>query len=298
MNSRIYALLALCTLALPWLLSGQSGRMNILVDLPQVTTEADGAEAGALRQILQTRLAPPAGENYFGSLACRATLSRTGTEEISGIAKRQVVRYVLDLRIYDRVLDEALADRSLQLTGSGDTDRAAAQNAVRQLHRRGTELQAFAAEALRAHQASLLSCEKVLARLQTLLDQRAYTQILALTNGLAEDHPCYGAVSGVRDRAYAQRQSAWCNTAIQKAQSALAVADFATASRLLSSIDPRLDCAADVDRLIQDMAARFSERDMKTLDWYLAYKTGELDLQRARTEIISNLVLQNFTDED
>lgn len=275
------------------LVFGQSFSNGIVVNKVNTDNTIGAQHRSLLRSNLQTQLG--GGENSsLGSLFCNAFMSQLSSQEISGMAKKKVYEYALDLTFYDAVLNQEYRVSTLQLTGSGATPNAAVKSAIQGLRSKRKELSLLKQKVVDEQQAAFKDCTTVQARIVDFKSQKKYASILALTNNIGAAHPCYATFVTARKAAYEAQQAMGCQNAISKAKASIAIGNFEDASRFLGQVDPRMDCTGEIDQVITEMGAKFSAEQMKTLEWYIKYKSDEIDIQKAQMNIISNLVLKEL----
>lgn len=276
------------------LLNGQSFSDGILVNDINFDKTIPSSEIVLLRNNLQFQLGQLNGETAFGSLTCNAFLSQLQMEQITGIANKQVFKYALDLTFYDRVLDQEYDRATINLVGSGQNNLAAVKSAIQNIRTKGKELALIKEKVWQMQSETMQSCDKIIGQLADFDMEKNYTKILVLTNHISSDHPCYADIKITREKAYKAHQSLSCGAAIAKAKASMAINDFENASRYIGQVDPKMDCADEIDSLIAEMDSKFSAQQMKTMEWYIKYKSDEADIQKAQISIISNLVLKEL----
>lgn len=273
---------------------GQSLSNGILVGKIDVDNSISRSNQELLRDLLQNQLGKINNGTTFGSLFCNAFLSQVNQGEISGMAKKKVFKYALDLKFYDIVLNEEYHTATFNLSGSGSNKEQAIKACIQSLRRKKKELASTKEKVWQIQASTLKSCDKINRKLSELQELKQYTSILALTNTINLDHPCYNSMASYRKEAYQAQQLASCNQAIRNAKASLAVNDFEKVKRIITQVDPKLECATEIDELIKEMSQKFSDQQMEVMEWYIKYKSDEMDMQKAQMNIISNLILKEL----
>lgn len=265
---------------------------SVLVSQVEISPNPDRGLSVRLQNIIQDQLDTLTGQDFYGSLSCTAVWRVTDERMISGMAKKKIMRFSLDLSFYDDALGEDFGQVSIPLTGSGDNAVKSNNSAVEKLRTPNKQLKAKVAEVLAEHKAMLTNCIDVVARFETLRAAGKFSEMLALSNHINTSHPCSGSVTGIVSSVYEEQQEMACVQSIRQAKLALASANYRRAVSVLSSIDPANECDGEIDELLDQLIEQAQAKDLRRLDWHLRYRDQRYNRSAARVHVISQTILK------
>lgn len=267
-----------------------AGQAASVVVLTAKMAESPPSTAIALRTELQEIIDGALATTTYGSLGCQFELEATSSQQISGMAKRTIARYTYTLTFLDYVLDFPVGEPLTgTVTGSGDNPGQATSNALSKLrksHFSADKLQQVITE----HRNLLPQCGELITRLESLQRDGQSTAVLAVAAQLAETGECPDAVERLVSDVYREQQAADCRQLIIRAKAEVVAGNLPRAARLLAGVDPTLDCAAEVETLLDELMKK--DTVGARLQWYRTARQSAIISVVTRRRIISNLVLE------
>lgn len=270
---------------------------SVLVTKTEVPATAAQGLKVQLQNIVQDQLDSLTGQKFYGSLSCTAIWRVTDERMISGMAKKKIMRFALDLSFYDEALEEDFGRLTIPLSGSGGSVAIANNAALEKLRMPQKQLKAKVAAVIAEHQAVLSDCVDVVARFETLRSTDKNAVLLALSNHINGEHPCSDLVGDIVSSVYEEQQRAACSQSVRQAKLALASANVHRAVALLSSIDPATECDAEIDELLDQLIEHAQVKDLQRLDWHLRYRDQRYDRYAARIHVISQTLLKSSRND-
>jgi hypothetical protein len=249
-----------------------------------------GTNDPRLRGELQRSIDNTLATDTYGSLGCHFKLEPTSSQQMTGIAKRTVARYAFTLSFIDYVLNVPVGDRiNGAISGSGDNAQQAAINALQKL--RKTHLsESQLRKIITDHRNQLPECGVLLSRLEAINKDKGSTAVLAVCAQLNGTGTCTVELENLAGEIYEKQQASDCRQLIIRAKAEVVAGNLPRAARLLAGVDPTLDCAEDVEDLLDELMKKDTIRTR--LGWYNTARQTRTLSPATRRRIISNLVLE------
>jgi len=270
---------------------------SILVSKVETPATSNHGLKIRLQNIVQDQLDSLTGQDFYGSLSCSAIWRVTAERMISGMAKKKIMRFALDLSFHDEALGKDFGRLTIPLTGSGSSIAIANNAGLEKLRTPQKQLETRVATVIAEHEAALSDCANVVTRFETLRSVDENTGLLALSNHINVAHPCNGLIGDIVSSVYEAQQKAACTQSIRQAKLALASSNIHRAVALLSSIDPATECDAEIDELLDQLIEHAQAKDLQRLDWHLRYRDQRYDRYAARVHVISQTVLKSSRND-
>lgn len=279
-------LLLLCTCV-----PAQLPALSILVKEVQVPATENRSLANDLRTLVQAKLDSLTESRQYGSHSCKVSWRVTDERAIMGMAKKFIRRFELQVDFHDEVLEKEFGSITLPVSGSGSSKAAAAMNALEKLEAPQEKFAAAVLKAREEHQGVTANCSEMISLMRRLIAEDRKADLLAFSNHYSSSSACYGEVNTLTGVVYQEQQARECNQLIRTAKLQLAAGNLAGASRILSRLDPALDCDGQADELVDKLLEKATTEELQPLDWHLRYRGHNYDRYAARCHVISQLVL-------
>lgn len=280
-------ILSLLVLFVAKLLPAQAN--SILVDELYYQANGSMAENNSLRAELQHTLDRSPTPTY-GSLTVNVSITLEDERTISGMAKKTIGRFVYELIFFDRVLGFTVETINGQISGSGANRTNASLDAIKKLAAK--ELKEEDLQNIQIlHYRHFSDCTNLLQKLNALRQRGELLGLLAVTNSLPEDSTCAPMLDKLVQEVYAQQQADACQATIIKAKAAIVEGDVRKAARILTAIDPSLDCAEAAEALLDQLIELKNASIDQQLNWYREYGNSRYPLRNGQRRVISNLIL-------
>jgi hypothetical protein len=294
---RSLLLLTLFCTCVPAQLHAQLHALSILVTEVKVPTTENRSVGKELRALLQTKMDSLTESRQYGSLSGKLAWRVTDERAIMGMAKKFIRRFALKVTFYDTVLEEEFGSITLSVTGSGLSKAAAAINALEKLEEPQGELAEAVAKAQSDHQKIIANCTELLPLMHRLISEHRTADLLALSNHISPASACYSEANTLTGDVYQAQQARECSQLIRAAKLQLVAGNIVGASRILSRLDPELDCDEKADELVDQLLEKATAAELQPLDWHLRYRAQNYDRYAARRYVISQLVLKSVRND-
>jgi hypothetical protein len=184
---------------------------------------------------------------------------------------------------------------TFELRGSGESRRAAIDNAIRSMKTNSDELnQFFAGARSKIVRYFAENCNDIIKKGETALSQKNFGEAFSIFFSIPAEVDCYQRVRPVITIAFKQYQNQKCMELLQNAKAKYGSRDFTGALSFLSQIDPESKCYAESNKLINDCFKNVTADEARNFQFLKeAYKT-EKSLEAKRIDASRDIAVEYY----
>lgn len=238
--------------------------------------------------------------NAKGStFAIYPSLSIIELDKMEGIKTLQTAQLEFNLMIKNVFSNEDFIIFSKNIMGSGNTQKAAINNAISNIRPRQQAYSHFVNEFLeKLYTYYNSNCEMILADAKMAMEHNENEKAIAIINTLPKSSKCRKANEDLLTQAFQNYQKQNCNQLIQKANIAALKKDYKNAIELLGLIDIESPCANDAKIALQKIAVANDDQTAKKLAFLNKVYSDNKEIQKARQQsmnAISNTYIEGIS---
>ena len=233
------------------------------------------------------------------TFAIYPSLSIIEFDKIEGIKTLQTAQLEFSLMVKNIFSNEGLIVFSKNITGAGNTQKAAINKAISSIRPNQKSYSHFVNELLlKVNSYYNSECETILADAKKAMENNENEKAIAILNTLPKSSNCRKANENLLTQAFQNYQKQNCNQLIQKANIAAMKKDYKNAIDLLGLVDVESPCANDAKMALQKIASANDDQIAKKLAFLNKVYSDNKEIQKARQQsmnAISNTYIEGIS---
>ncbi len=216
--------------------------------------------------------------------------------KMEGIKTLQTAQLELSFLVKNIFSNEDFIVFSKSLSGSGNTQKAAINQAIMSIRPQQKIYQKFIegmTERINGYYEE--ECNNIIADAQKAIDNQEYQKAVSLLNVLPNNSTCKTSNENLLDQAYQKYQTKNCNGLIQKANIAAMKKDYKTAIDYLALVDAQSPCASEAQQALQKIGKASDEQTAKKLEFLNKVYSDNKEIQKARQQSM-NAISNTYID--
>lgn len=231
---------------------GQSGEVYLSVAMPQNSIMDKNEKTLLKNKLLNTIATQGVAATECSAIAMVPELSIMSEEKVEGMM-RTIYTHKVSITVTVRNIITNTVFNSIQITSDGEGYSVAEslRSAINKIDMTDGRYAAFVSEA-KSKIVDYYNCNtsSLIKKANALSAQQQYDEALALLSTYPESLSGYSEVAKTIGEIFSKSQSKYCGEIMQSARAAYATRDFASASEIVSMINPQSRCAAEARQLL------------------------------------------------